>query len=57
MEPERGFEAGSAWYKGTALPFELSSIDTKANLVHQKSPKTASLNVEQPSTTQLRTAR
>ena len=29
MEPERGFEPGSAGYKATALPFELSSIDFK----------------------------
>ena len=27
MEPELGFEPGSARYKATALPFELSSID------------------------------
>ena len=26
-EPEWGFEPGSARYKATALPFELSSID------------------------------
>ena len=28
MEPEWGFEPGSAEYKATALPFELSSIDS-----------------------------
>ena len=27
MELERGFEPGSAGYKATTLPFELSSID------------------------------
>ena len=27
MEPELGFEPGSARYKATAMPFELSSID------------------------------
>ena len=27
MEPEGGFEPGSAGYKATVLPFELSSID------------------------------
>ena len=27
LEQERGFEPGSAGYKATALPFELSSID------------------------------
>ena len=29
MEPELGFEPGSAGYKATALTFELSSIDYK----------------------------
>ena len=29
MEPERGFEPGSAEYKATALPFDLSSIDNR----------------------------
>ena len=29
MEPEQGFEPGSAGYKATTLPFELSSIDSK----------------------------
>ena len=27
MEPEWGFEPGSAGYKATTMPFELSSID------------------------------
>ena len=27
-EPEQGFEPGSARYKETTLPFELSSIDS-----------------------------
>ena len=29
QEPERGFDPGSAGYKATTLPFELSSIDKR----------------------------
>ena len=35
-EPERGFEPGSAGYKATALPFELSSIDVLLKSSYEK---------------------